>query len=148
MVKKVRQSVTGKYKPKIKKALTKNEQVRSVIAKSRFLNQNLMINPFNTTRNCKPSDHAAELLGNIVEYANFDTGGALDEIVEFQESMSKLVDELSGVIALANKPHGPDGIPPAALSSLLDNWFHGFRKLGQPPLSGHHHLHLARTRVQ
>ena len=102
MVKKVRQSVTGKYKPKIKKALTKNEQVRSVIAKSRFLNQNLMINPFNTTRNCKPSDHAAELLGNIVEYANFDTGGALDDIVEFQESMSKLVDELSGVIALAN----------------------------------------------
>ena len=43
MVKKVRQSVTGKYKPKIKKALTKNEQVRSVIAKSRFLNQNLLI---------------------------------------------------------------------------------------------------------
>ena len=98
MVRKVRATVTKKYKPKVKKALTKNEEVRGTIAKSKFLNQNMMINPFTTTRNCGASDRAAQLVGNAVDFMVVDTGGALEEINEFRQTMKDLVGELSTVM--------------------------------------------------
>jgi len=101
MVKKIRESVTKKCKPKVMRALTNNEEVRGIIAKTKFLNQNLIINPFNTTRNCIPSDNAAGLLLNVVESANLDVSGALDDIAEFRQSIRDLVDELRGVTDLA-----------------------------------------------
>ena len=100
MVQKIRGKVTQPHKGKVKKALTKNEEIRSVLAKSRFLNQNLMINPFETTRNCEPTDKAAEFLVPLVREANFDTTGALDEIKQFQEAFGGLKKELKGVINL------------------------------------------------
>jgi len=102
MVKKIRGSVTKKCKPKVMKALTNNEEVRGIIAKTKFLNQNLIINPFHTTRNCIPSDNAAALLRDVVESANLDVGGALDDIVEFRQSIRDLVDELRRVVDLTD----------------------------------------------
>ena len=102
MVKKIRGSVTKKCKPKVMRALTNNEEVRGIIAKTKFLNQNLIINPFNTTRNCIPSDNAAGLLLNVVESANLDVSGALDDIAEFRQSIRDLVDELRRVVDLTD----------------------------------------------
>ena len=98
MVKKIRGTVTQPHKGKVKTALTKNEEIRSVLAKSRFLNQNLMINPFETTRNCEPTDKAAGFLVPLVREANVDTTGALDEIKQFQEAIADLKKELKDVI--------------------------------------------------
>merc|ERR1712085_157403 len=57
-----------------------------------------MINPFTTTRNCGASDKAAQLVGNAVDFMVVDTGGALDEINEFRQTMKDLVGELSSVM--------------------------------------------------
>lgn len=102
-IKKVRDSVTKKYKPKVQRVMTKNEKVRDVLAKSRFLNQNLMINPFNTTRNCGPSDDAAKAISSAVDYAKVDTDWVYHELGDFKIAMKELVGDLSGVTHLVDE---------------------------------------------
>ena len=102
-VKKIRDTVTSKYKPKVKKALTQNEEIRGALAKSRFVNQNLLINPFETTRNCQPSDTAAGIIAPVVDYVNRDTSEALEQIEEFRHTLKNLVADLSGVFNLVNE---------------------------------------------
>ncbi len=100
---KVRDSITEKYKPKVERAMIKNEELRGVLAKAKFLNQNLMIVPFNTTRNCKPSDDVAKVMNSAVDFAKIDTAWAFDELYDFKIAMDDLVVDLSGVRHLVDE---------------------------------------------